>query len=181
MKGSDQATISEEVIREEGGPVDEPVTYQNKRYVSSMEATWRILNFPVTFNRPSIECLPIHLEDQHRIVYNPSLPHEALQNIVEASRKTKLTAYFQANAGNVENARDVFYKNFPEHFVWDSRNRIWKKRRQIYDPPRTIGRLVTVHPSKEENFCLRQILLHFKGHTSWAALPVRQNAIQTTT
>jgi len=43
---------------------DEVLQYQAKQYVSSMEATWRILDYPIMGNKPAIMRLPIHLENQ---------------------------------------------------------------------------------------------------------------------
>ncbi|KAF0720858.1 ATP-dependent DNA helicase, partial [Aphis craccivora] len=57
-KGSDQATFSVEKQSK-----DEITSYQSGRYVSSSEAVWRILSFPIHERYPSVFHLSVHLEN----------------------------------------------------------------------------------------------------------------------
>ena len=43
--------------------VDEIVDYQNARYVSSNEAAWWILEFPIHDRDPPVQQLAVHLEN----------------------------------------------------------------------------------------------------------------------
>ena len=43
--------------------VDEISDYQNARYVSSNEAAWRILEFPIHERDPLVQQLAVHLEN----------------------------------------------------------------------------------------------------------------------
>ena len=57
-KGCDQATFA---LRSD--QVDEISEYQNARYVSSNEAAWRILEFPIHERFPTVQQLSVHLEN----------------------------------------------------------------------------------------------------------------------
>ena len=56
-KGSDKSTF---VIRNPGDNLDEIREYRNARYVGSNEATWRILEFPIHENFPSVLVLCLY-------------------------------------------------------------------------------------------------------------------------
>ena len=56
-KGCDQAMFA---LR--SSQVDEILDYQNARYVSSNEAAWRILEFPIHERDPPVQQLAVHLE-----------------------------------------------------------------------------------------------------------------------
>ena len=83
----------------------------SKRYASSMEASWRIFQFPTVAVKPAIICLPIHLENQQCILYDPTNPVQA-QQALENGKRTMLTEFFQANVEYLE-AQTVLYCNFP--------------------------------------------------------------------
>jgi len=63
-KGCDQATFA---LR--SGQVDEISDFQNARYVSSSEAAWRILEFPIHERFPPVEQLAVHLENGQRLYF----------------------------------------------------------------------------------------------------------------
>ena len=150
-KGSDMVTM-----QLEGNPdievIDEPKEFIQKRYVSSTEACWRVFNYELCARYPAVERLPIHLPEQQTVLYNPHNSDPAGTVLITA-KKTKLTAYFAANQ-TLEHAADVFYRDFPEHFVWVQKNKEWKTRKHIN--ARTIGRIVTIHP--------QQVSAIFLGH-----------------
>ncbi|CAG7895439.1 unnamed protein product, partial [Brassica rapa] len=51
-------------------PIDEIKLYYSCRYISAMEATWKILAFPTHHRTTAVEKLPFHLPDQQLVVYN---------------------------------------------------------------------------------------------------------------
>jgi len=77
-KGPNQATfvIEDNVDTTDAGghpqyrQVDEIKQYLDGRYISSIEAAWRIVEFEITYHYPSIEMLQFHLPGQHNIVFN---------------------------------------------------------------------------------------------------------------
>ena len=122
----------------------------SKRYVGSMEASWRIFQFPTVAVKPAITHLPIHLENQQRILYDPTNPVRA-QQALENGKRTMLTEFFQANVEHLE-TRFVLYCNFPESFVYNTAQHCWTPRERQQNPPDSIGHLRTMHPSNEEDF-----------------------------
>nr|XP_053619327.1 uncharacterized protein LOC128680307 [Plodia interpunctella] len=58
-KGSDQAIFNFRST-EHANPVDEVQTYQSGRYVSSNEAVWRLLGFPLHERHPTVTHLGVH-------------------------------------------------------------------------------------------------------------------------
>ena len=49
--------------------VDKISHYQNAQYVSSNEAAWRILEFPIHERDPPVQQLAVHLENGQRVYF----------------------------------------------------------------------------------------------------------------
>ena len=65
-KGNDQASM--EIIQQEHNH-DEVQHFLNTRYVSSMEATWRIFNFDICAVKPSVLQLTLHLPEEQTVTF----------------------------------------------------------------------------------------------------------------
>jgi hypothetical protein len=61
-KGNDRATL--EMLGQ-----DEIKLYLDSRYISSTEAAWRIFEFAMHLEWPSLICLPVHLPDEQMVFY----------------------------------------------------------------------------------------------------------------
>lgn len=154
-KGPDRATL------EIQGPVDEVKAYLDSRYISAMEAAWRIFEFPMHLEYPSVYRLSVHLPDRQLIHFDAA---DDIQEVLEraADRDTTLTGWFKANlepdlinAG----ANDLLYQDFPKKFVWVAKTHKWKIRQS----GRAIGRMYTIPPTAGECFFLRLLLTVVKG------------------
>ncbi|CEM06285.1 unnamed protein product [Vitrella brassicaformis CCMP3155] len=152
-KGADRAVV--ETSRQE----DEIRCYVEGRYVSVSEACWRIFGFPTHGHYPAVERLTVHLENHQSVVFaaNQPPPTEAPM--------TKLTAWMALNATD-EFARTISFPNFPQHFVWNQKNKRWTRRRH----GSTIGRVYNVSPAAGERFFLRILLHHIPGAKSFQDL-----------
>src|SRR6267154_6585338 len=83
----------------------------------------------------------------------------------EATRDTTLTAWFKLNLVD-EHARKHLYVDIPEHYVFDQKIRKWKPRQR--GSTTVIGRMYSVSLASDiERFCLRLLLLHVPGATSF--------------
>ena len=71
--------------------VDEISDYQNARYVSSNEAAWRILEFPIHERDPPVQQLAVHLENGQRVYFTED---NALDRASGDPPKTTLTEFF---------------------------------------------------------------------------------------
>ncbi|KAK9666371.1 hypothetical protein RND81_14G180300 [Saponaria officinalis] len=83
------------------------------RWVSPVEAIWRIYGFDLFEIHPPVMALPIHLPGMQTIQMRP---HE----------KTPLTEFFRINSENADKPeRKYLYGNFTEHYRWDTIEQTW--------------------------------------------------------
>ncbi|XP_074352870.1 uncharacterized protein LOC141692023 [Apium graveolens] len=188
MKGHDRATMllvkakkntttyvdqsSSEPVK--AAPIDEISQYLDGRYVSATEAIWRTYGFSIHHRTPSVECLPVQLEDMQIITFKGN---ESLANVENRAlfRKSKLQAWFEANK-KYPWGRNLSYQEFPAKFVWDGRSCQWTPRKQGL----VVGRLHSTYASSGDLFYLRMILTRFKGATSFADLRTVNGQVYST-
>ena len=143
--------------------IDEIKEYQSARWVSPIEAIWRIYRFPLFETHPAVINLQLHLENYQSLTFKDDAD---LRDLLKSkfAKKSMLTEFFHMNATD-ERAKTLkcTYKEFPEHFVWKPGKRIWDIRQQRG----SIGRIVTANPSEGERYFLRLLLLNVKGPTSF--------------
>ena len=120
-EGRDQAMFTVAADGEE--VVDEIATYQQSRYLGSMEAAWRRLSYPVHEHIPAVEALPVHLYDADQPVRFHA--DDQLQQLVERREETKLTAFFKLCAED-ELAATLLYRTVPRYYTWQLSPRIWR-------------------------------------------------------
>lgn len=103
--------------------------YQSARWVSPPEVVWRIFGFALYDMSPSIIDLQLHLENYQCIIYKE---FDGLEEIVKNDyyKKSMSTEYFCMNISNSK-AKTFLYREFSEHFVWNSQCRIWSERKKI--------------------------------------------------
>ena len=65
-KGSDMAVFG---LQSEISDIDEIVQYQAGRYISSNEAVWQILSFPIHERSPAVVHLAVHLQNGQRVYF----------------------------------------------------------------------------------------------------------------
>ena len=150
-KGNDRAMVATEVQDQERNEIHE---YQDLRSVGSSEATWHLLNFPITDRHPAVKALRVHLKDQQQIVFDAEQEIDALEN----QRHTELTGFFKFNKDALDNGSNLSelcrYVDMPEDHVYA--NKEWRLRRRGVP---VIGRVHSVNPVAGEVFYLR-VLLH---------------------
>jgi hypothetical protein len=138
------------------------------RYVSAPEAMWRLLEFPMHDRSHAVIRLPVHLPQQQRITFEEGHEEEALYaTLIHDARTgiTKLTVWFALNAAN-EDSREFLYTEIPYHYVYSLGT--WKKRQRGAE--KMVARMYTVGANEQERFCLRLLLLHVPGMTSFQDL-----------
>ena len=152
--------------------VDEISDYQNARYVSSNEAAWRILEFPIHERDPPVQQLAVHLENGQRVYFTEDT---ALERASGDPPKTTLTEFF-ALCRVDSFARTLLYADVPKYYTWN--NKSWSRRKQGTDvagfpgvkEAHVLGRVYTINPRQEECFYLRLLLHHIRGPQSFAEL-----------
>ena len=145
-KGPDRATM--EIHRR-----DEVSQFRDSRYISAAEAARRLLEFPIHHQEPNVVRLQLHLPGQHFVVFDPS---EHAQSVLQRAQSEvfMLTGFFSANH-TLSNAPRYAYQEFPQHFVWKTKEKVWAPRKT----GRAIGRIYFVHPAAGERFYLRILTL----------------------
>ncbi|XP_046492949.1 uncharacterized protein [Neodiprion pinetum] len=172
-KGSDLAIFEVQNINKN----DEIARYQMGRYISSNEAIWHILSFPIHERDPAVQHLAIHLENGQRVYFTEE---NVLQRAFEAP-KTTLTEFFtlcQKPDVFGQFAKTLVYGDVPRYFTWNKSSKKWEPRKQGKPHPsitgifkaKTLGRLYTVHPKQRECFYLRLLLVNVPGPTSFEFL-----------
>ncbi|XP_021960166.1 uncharacterized protein LOC110856033 [Folsomia candida] len=171
-KGHDCANVE---IRENANQHDEVKSFLDARYISPPEAAWRLFGYRMHQQTHTVSRLQVHLPNEQMIVFQKDSIPSAVRNA--AATDTTLTAWFKLNQIDSD-ARNLFYFEVPEHYIFENlaaqedntiKQKIWRKRRNRRGE-KTIGRIYTVSFSETERYCLRMLLLHKKGVTSFEDL-----------
>jgi PIF1-like helicase/Helitron helicase-like domain at N-terminus/Helicase len=160
-KGSDRATAELEL--------DEIKRYISGRYIGSSEAVWRIFEFPVHGESPSVMHLPIHLPGGHFVSFDCATTVDHIMEQIEEQR-TPLIGFFDYNTAHPDE-RLYLYQDFPTRFTWNRKEKEWKRRVKGKDRPDErpvqIGRIYQVNPFQGEIYYLRRLLTIVPGPTSF--------------
>lgn len=164
-KGSDQAAFG---IKNEK---DEVEIYETGRYISSAEAVWRILAFPIHERYPPVLHLAVHLENGQRLYFTSN---NIMQQITNPP-KTTLLGFFELCITD-DFAKTLLYSEVPSYYVW--KNNKFERRKlgknvdgwQNVKKGDALGRVYTIHPNNIECFHLRMLLHVIKGPTSFLDL-----------
>jgi hypothetical protein len=95
---------------------DEIERYLQGRYIGPTEAFWRIFEYRMHEEYPTVTSLSLHLKDQQPVYFPDDAADEEVQQILNKSR-SMLMAYFDYYKGN-PNKPKYLYQDFPCHFVW---------------------------------------------------------------
>ncbi|XP_054711426.1 uncharacterized protein LOC129221016 [Uloborus diversus] len=107
-KGNDQAAF----ILKNDKDIDEIEIYESGRYISSSEAVWKILGFPIHERYPAVIHLAVHLENGQRVYFTAHNIH----NKVAKPPETTLSAFF--NLCKIDEfARTLLYVEVPS--LWE--------------------------------------------------------------
>jgi len=147
-KGSDQAAFGFE------NDNDEVKLYESGRYISSSEAIWRILAFPILERFPTVFHLSVHLENGQRVYFNPN-ESSRLTDMINNPPKTTLLAFFVICKTD-DFAKTLLYVDAPSYYVWKN-NRFERRKRGInvngwpgIKRDQALGRVYTIHPNNTE-------------------------------
>ncbi|KAK8811535.1 hypothetical protein WA158_003269 [Blastocystis sp. Blastoise] len=147
--------------------------YLDARYISSTEAVWRILGFPIVQSNIAVQILLIHDENDKNIVYTDGSEEQAEE--IQGNKLSMLEAYFKANddlnnhlyVPTLEEPDFMTYDMFPQYYTWCKGEHIWKPRQKN---SKTLGRIPYINPTTKEAFCLKLLLTHVNRPTSFESL-----------
>ena len=169
-KGSDQACFG---MEKQGAERDEVARYELGRYISSNEAIWRILQFPIHDRYPAVLKLNVHLPDGQRVYFTS----DNVLARAETPPETTLTGFFKLCKSD-DFAKGLLYCDVPRYYTWVVSHKKFKRRVQgtsVDDHPGVrksdvLGRVYTVHPNQFQCFCLRLLLHEVRGPTCFEDL-----------
>jgi ATP-dependent DNA helicase PIF1 len=131
LKGHDRAQVTFVSGAPQGGqPIpqqplqpqeNEIKEYQDGRYVSSIEAMWRIYEFDMHAQVPSVYGLDVHLPDEQSVVFSDTTDIQAF--VAGPPPTSKLMAWFKLNLDCVI-AHDVLYGDLPSQFTWNQNEKM---------------------------------------------------------
>ena len=125
-KGPDMASVAMESDNgNKEGNIDEIKKFVTSRFITSSEGCWRIFAFDTHGRDPSIQRLAVHEENLQMVTFNEGNPEEAISN----PKNTTTLAWFKLNQSDPE-ANSLKYHEIPEHYVWNSSQHKWTKRKQ---------------------------------------------------
>ncbi|XP_035231995.1 uncharacterized protein LOC118203811 [Stegodyphus dumicola] len=120
-KGSDMAVFD---VTSGANELNEIHQYEMGRYISSNEAVWRILNFPIHERHPTVVHLSVHLENGQRVTSLKKM----LLNGSRHPRKQRSHLFFKLCTQD-NFARNLLYNQIPKYYTWNSRNKSWNRRK----------------------------------------------------
>ena len=165
-KGSDRI-----IVENSDGTLcmDEITTYVNGNYIGATDAFWRLYEFPICYMVPSVQKLPLHLENQQFVLFQET---DDLAQVAENSKETQLTAFFKLNQMDPE-ANCHLYCDILKHYSFDKKTKSFKKRKNNDQRGGTvsdaksdcIGRIpvVSINCHNKELFFLRLLLYNVPG------------------
>uniref|UniRef100_A0A0G4HEZ5 ATP-dependent DNA helicase n=1 Tax=Chromera velia CCMP2878 TaxID=1169474 RepID=A0A0G4HEZ5_9ALVE len=183
-KGPDRA-MAKVVSEDAQGNIDEIQDFVDGRYISSGEAVWHLLDFPLNGCSHNVERLACHLENHQSVSFDPAA-EPSVNNIIQAGPpKTTLTAFFEYNTTPParlhpgESPHTLLYHEFPRYYTFNNSTKTWKLRDRVKKAldrgrpwanagvEKAVGRVHWASPSQGERFFLRLCLIHQKGATSF--------------
>ncbi|CAN1786124.1 ATP-dependent DNA helicase PIF1 [Linum perenne] len=158
-KGPDHSSVVANVQR-----IDEVSQYLDCRSISCYEAVWHLFEFHIHERYPPVVRLAVHLDGEQTVAFQRNEP---LPRIVSrrSAGCTTLTEWFKLNQRCVD-ARKYTYAEIPNHFVWDEKECDWHPRKKGF----AVGRVVYIHPKREQVFYLRILLTKICGALSYEFL-----------
>lgn len=166
-KGHDRASVSVNEANHDGH-IDEIKLYKEARWVTPLEALWRIYGFDLTKMNPPVMQLQLHLSGMHMVTYQEG---QDIQEILDqdGAEKSMLTEYFEENKKSPY-ARSILYCDFLEYFTWQrgKKKKFWQIR--VCEGRKQVGKIVSAHPAEGERYYLRVLLNHVTSATSYEDL-----------
>ncbi|GAA0175867.1 hypothetical protein LIER_28963 [Lithospermum erythrorhizon] len=156
--------------------VDKIANFQNARWVSPVEAAWRIYRFPLHGMFPTVLQLQVHLPNFQTVQFEDDAD---LQQILQDERlkRTMLTKFFRINVTDHDaNQLNLLYKEFPRYYVWHTQFKTWTRRKKGV----VIGRLCVVNPVENERYYLRILLNNVRCPKSYDDLVIFYGVLSNT-
>ena len=142
---------------------DEIRLFSDGRITSAADAMWHALGLETHKQNPTVQRLGCNLPDNPSVTFNAEEDPTGIASVAEIAlmAPSHLKSWFALNSIDAF-ARTLTYVDIPTHYVWNSSNRTWDRRKQRN---RVLGRLYPVDPSSREAWAMRVLLQHARGCT----------------
>ncbi|XP_031279085.1 uncharacterized protein LOC116137522 [Pistacia vera] len=100
------------------GMIDEITAYLDCRYISAIEACWRIFKFDMYYREPAVERLPFHLENEQTVIFDPDNYIRTVNGVIHLTFKEACYAL-----GLLDDDKE-WHDYLDEASVWVSRNQL---------------------------------------------------------
>jgi hypothetical protein len=157
-KGQDKITVRVSLIQ------DEIEAHIQAKYIGSAEAMWRLMEFAVHGEYPSVMHLAIHCPGEHTVRFPSDATSDEVRELM-VSAKSTLMAFFDYNNTHAD-GRHLLYQNFPSQFTYNMKGRQWTIRKRGF----AIGRIYHCNPFQGEQYYIRMLLTVVPGVKSFAHL-----------
>jgi len=121
-KGSDRTTL--EVAAEQ----DEIQQYLQGRYIGPTEAVWRLFEYAMHEELPTVKHLAVHLPGEPPVYFPYNATTEQLQSRMDMA-KTTLMAFFEYNTLHSD-GRHYLYQDFPTSSVFQEKQSVRTARKR---------------------------------------------------
>ncbi|CAN1254543.1 ATP-dependent DNA helicase PIF1 [Linum perenne] len=158
-KGPDRSSVVADSLTS-----DEVSQYLDCRSISCYEAIWHLFEYQIHERYPSVVRLAVHLDGEQTVAFQQNEPLPRIMSRRSAGCTT-LTEWFRLNQRCID-ARKYTYAEIPNHFVWDEKECDWHTRKKGF----AVGRIVYIHPKREQVFYLRILLTKVRGALSYEFL-----------
>ena len=87
-----------------------------------------MFGYDIHGRQPSVERLVVHMPAMNRVIFHET---DDLERVLSnpSAHKTMLSEWFVANQQHFS-ARTLTYLEFPSKWCWDSKEKIWSKRKR---------------------------------------------------
>ncbi|XP_030762665.1 ATP-dependent DNA helicase RRM3-like [Sitophilus oryzae] len=156
--------------------------YESGRYISSSEAVWRILTFPIHERFPPVTQLAVHLENGQRVYFTSTNLRDTHHN---TPPQTTLLAFFEiCKTDNF--AKTLLYHEVPSYYVYNNKTFSRRKLGKVVEgwpgvkKEKVLGRVYTIHPNNTECYHLRLLLHVVRGPTCFEDLKTVNGVLHPT-
>lgn len=141
------------------------------RYVSSSEAVWRILKFPLCYRSTAVEKLSFHLPGKKPVIFKDD---DKIVDVFDkkAQEDSMMMAWFNLNKVD-EFARTLTYSQIPQYYTYNKQKKQFKRRVRGF----ALGRINYVPRQCEDGYFLRILLNIVKGPKSFDDLKKYQEVV----
>jgi hypothetical protein len=111
-----------------GDQIDEIKRYLEMRYISTIEACWRLFQFDIHYQDPPVERLNFHLENEQQVIFPDSTDIEKIMRRARV-QDTKFTKWMELNKTDAD-ARQLSYIDLPTKYVWNKEKKYGKRDKE---------------------------------------------------